>query len=141
MWTGVCTYQDCTSGLYSKWLKYFLLNYNIWKKSHWRYFCYSCDCHTPLDDNKKFKKAGNKLLEECGFPKVRYTFGHKIVSLQQLSICIKQQTCESMSSIGHQSCEGMMEEKTHLLHKLCAFRCSISSQNQTLRSQNQVKIF
>ena len=43
--------------------------------------------------------------------------------LTWLNICIKKQTCENLSSIGCQSCEKIMKEKTPLSHKLCAFRC------------------
>ena len=44
-----------------------------------------------------------------------------------LNICIKQPTCESLSSIGRRSCKITMKEKKNTCHtKLCVFRCLIS---------------
>ena len=42
--------------------------------------------------------------------------------LVYLNICIKQHTCENLSSIGHRSCEIIMKEKTPLPHKVVCFQ-------------------
>ena len=42
-------------------------------------------------------------------------------NLVYLNICIKQQTCENLSSIGRRSCKIKMEEKTPLSHKVVCF--------------------
>ena len=42
--------------------------------------------------------------------------------LVYLNICIKQQTCENLSSIGRQSCEIIMKEKIHLSHEIVCFQ-------------------
>ena len=59
--------------------------------------------------------------------------------ISTLSVCTKYQTCENLNSIGHWSCEIIMEEKHPYHTKLCVFRCLISEpQNLILRSQNQI---
>ena len=39
-----------------------------------------------------------------------------------LNICIKQRTCENLSSIGRRSCEILMKEKTPLPHEVVCFQ-------------------
>ena len=41
--------------------------------------------------------------------------------LLYLNICIKLQTCENFSSIGHRSCEITMKEKTPLSYEFVCF--------------------
>ena len=62
--------------------------------------------------------------------------------LVYLNICIKQQTCENLSSIGRRSWEIIMKAKTPLSHEVLCFQMRwINSrpQNLILRSRNQIR--